>query len=339
MKAKMQPAIVALALTLGVCLLFPSVARAQKGMPCTADPVDMFIMYGNLITCSLDQPGIADLYRFNGTAGQRIEIVANSATTYPCIELVGVTTACGYYGGYREWIDTVLTKTQEYTIRIYDWSSSGTGNYTLDLESVVPPSPNARQTAYGKYLTDQISPAGDIEPVFFFTASVGDVVDILVDSGTTYPCVYLFAPDAKTTWNACGYYGGYSEEIRVSSGLPLAGTYTILVYGWSNTSAGAYSLDLNCLGGPCVITPIPDVAGYVILRGTPLASAGVTLTQPGAPGPQLTRTDSNGYYQFLSIIPGETFNVFIHGPASDDSGKPVSGGAASVDTVDKAPKQ
>ena len=58
MKAKMKPAMVALTLTLGVCLLFPSVASAQEGMPCTPDPVDMFIVYGNLITCSIDQPGI-----------------------------------------------------------------------------------------------------------------------------------------------------------------------------------------------------------------------------------------------------------------------------------------
>ena len=334
MKAKMKPAMVALTLTLGVCLLFPSVASAQKGMPCTPDPVDMFIMYGNLITCSIDQPGISDLYRFNGTAGQRIIIDASSGTTYPCIELVGVTTACAYYGSYREWIDTVLPTTQEYTIRIYDWSSSGTGNYTLDLESVVPPSPNGRQTAYGKYLTDQINPAGDIEPVFFFTASVGDVVDILADSSTMYPCIFLYAPDTTTTWNACAYYGSYSEEIRTSP-LTLAGTYTILVYGWSPSGAGGYSLDLNCLGGPCVVTPIPDVSGYATFQGAPLVHAGVSLTQPGAPSPQLTRTDNNGYYQFLHIITGQSYTVMIHGQGDLDT--PESGDAKPADRVDENP--
>ena len=324
MKSQMKPAIVALTLTLGLCLLFPSVARAQEGKPCDPEPTDMFIGYGDLITCAIDVAGDVDIFRFNGIAGQRIEIVASSGVTYPCIELVGVTSACGNYAT-RNWIDTVLTKTQEYTIRVYDWSSSGAGTYTLDLESVVPPSPNARQTTYGKYLTDQINPAGDLD-VFFFTASVGDVVDITANSTSTYPCIALYAPDAKTVGSL---RLTTATAMRSGPALPLAGTYTILVYDCSN-SAGGYTLDLECLSGPCPVTQIPDVSGYITLRGTPLAGAGVSLTQPGAPGPQLTMTDGNGYYQFLHIISGQTFNVLIHGPASDDSSKPVSGGAASA---------
>jgi hypothetical protein len=327
MTVKLKSTIVALALTLGVCMLFPSVASAQKGMPCTSDPVDMFIMYGNLITCSLDQPGIVDIYRFHGTAGQRIEIVANSVNTVACIELVGVTTACG--AGNRNWIDTVLTNTQEYTIQVYDYLSYQTGNYTLDLESVVPPSPNGRQTTYGQYLNDDLNPVGDIEPVFFFTASVGDVVDIIADSQVTVPCIYLYAPDTTTTWNACG--PGNRNEIRTSP-LTVAGTYTILVYDYLWYQGGAYSINPNCLGGPCVTTPIPDVSGYVTLQGTPIAGAGVSLTQRGAPAPQLTTTNNSGYYQFLHIIVGETFNVLIHGPA--DLGAPASAGPASAGTVD-----
>jgi len=326
MNARTKSTIVALALTLAVCMLFPSVASAQKGMPCTSDPVDMFIMYGNLITCSLDQPGIVDIYRFNGTAGQRIEIVADGAN--PCIELVGVTTGCG--NGARNWVDKVLTTTQEYTIRVYDYYPNGTGPYTLDLESVVPPSPNARQTAYGQYLTDQINPAGDIEPVFSFTASVGDVVDILSDGAN--PCITLYAPDTVTSWNGCG--NGSQNEIRTQP-LTLAGTYTILVYDYYPNGSGPYSVDLQCLSGPCVVTPIPDVSGYVTLQGTPLAHAGVSLTQPGANGPQLTTTDNNGYYQFLHAIAGQTFNVLIHGPVvPQDFGKPASAEPASAGTVD-----
>ena len=93
MKAKMKPAIVALALTLGICLLFPSVARAQEGQQCGPDPVNMFIAYGADILCSIDQVGNSDFFRFDGTAGERIYI-ETLGTTYPCIELVGVTTAC-----------------------------------------------------------------------------------------------------------------------------------------------------------------------------------------------------------------------------------------------------
>jgi len=323
MKAIVKGALVALVLTLGTCLLFSTVARAQEGQPCGSDPVNMFIGYGDLITCSLDQQGIVDIYRFNGTAGQRIELVAASGVTYPCIELVGVTTVCN---GYRPWIDTVLTVTQEYTIRVYDYYSNGTGSYTLDLESVVPPSPNSREMVYGNYLTDQINPAGDLD-VFFFTASVGDYVDIIADAGATYPCIELFAPDAKTVWGpVCN---GYRPEIRTT--LPLAGNYTLLVYDYYSNGSGTYSLNLDCLSGPCVLVTIPDVSGYVTLQGTPLAGTGVSLTQPGAQGPQLTRTDNNGYYQFLHIISGQPFNVLIHGQGDLD--KPASANGASANAV------
>lgn len=332
MKAKMKSAIATSALTLVVCLLFGSVANAQKGMPCTTDPVDMFIGYGNLILCSLDEPGIVDIYRFDGTAGQRIEIIASSGVTEPCIELVGVTTACAY-GTTRNWIDTVLPTTQEYTIRVYDSSGSGTGSYELDLESVVPPSPNGRQTAYDQYLTDQINPAGDIEPVFYFTANVGDVVDIVADSQTTEPCMNLYAPDTHTTWNACAY-GTTRNEIRTSP-LTVAGTYTILVYDSSATGNGAYSIDLECLSGPCVVNPIPDVSGYAVFQGTPLAGAGVSLTQPGAPSPQFTTTNNNGYYQFMHIIAGQGYSVLFHGQGSSDT--PSSADAKPADGIDNNP--
>ncbi len=94
MKTKINFAIVALMLTLGVSLLFPIVARAQEGQQCGPDPVNMFIAYGADIVCAIDQPGTSDLFRFDGTAGERIEIEDIGLTGYPCIELVGVTQRC-----------------------------------------------------------------------------------------------------------------------------------------------------------------------------------------------------------------------------------------------------
>ena len=110
------------------------------------------------------------------------------------------------------------------------------------------------------------------------------------------------------------------------------------LYVAGNDGTDTYTLEVSCLVGACGTTTIPDVAGYIILQGVPLASAGVSLLQPGAPGPQLTRTDNNGYYQFLHAIAGEDFTVQIKGPAvPQDFGKPDSTGAASADTVGKDP--
>ena len=322
MKTKMNLAIVALALTLGVCLLVPSVARAGEGQQCPGDPVNMFIAYGADILCSIDVTGNSDLFRFDGTAGERIKIEV-LGTAYPCFELVGVASACS--GGHQTWLDVVLPKTQEYTIRVYD-NALDTGNFTLYLEREVPYNPDARQEAYGQNLTDQFDLAGDLDE-FFFTASAGDLVDILTSSTSGYPCFTLFAPDAKTTWSACS--GGHSTQLNNVS-LPQAGNYTIFLYDNAN-SVAPYRVVLTCVTGPCVVQQIPDVSGYVSLRGAPLPGVGVSLTQPGAPGPQLTMTDSNGYYQFLHIISGQQFNVFIH--ASTNQAASVSEDAASADTV------
>ena len=330
MKAKMKPAMLALTLTLAVCLLFPSVARAQEGQQCGSDPVNMFIGYGADILCQIDQVGNSDLFRFDGTAGERIKIEV-LGTAYPCMELVGVTTAC-YGGSHQEWIDTVLPTTQEYTIRVYD-QYLGTGTFSLFLEREVPHNPDARQETYGQNLPGQFDLAGDLDE-FFFTASAGDVVDVLTTSTSIYPCFTLFAPDATTTWTEC-YGGSHTEELRTPP-LTLAGTYTIFL--WDNASSlGAYRVVLQCITGPCVVTPIPDVSGYITLQGTPLAGAGVSLTQLGE-HLQLTHTDNNGYYQFLHAAAGKNFSVLLYGPpVPTDLVKPASADAASAATVGEDP--
>lgn len=324
MKAKMNLAMVALALTMGVCLLLSPVARAQS-MQCTGQP-DEPITYGNIVTCSISAPGDSQTFTFNGAAGERVEIVMSSSSYAPCVELVGVATACG--NQLQGWIDTVLAQTQQYTIKTYDYFGSGTLNYTLALERAAPPSSAATQITYGNNSPGQINPLGDIGP-FFFAASVGDVVDITVASGSYAPCIKLYSPDAMTTWTGCG--NNIRNEITTQA-LTVAGNYSILVYDYFPYGTLSYNVNLQCFAGPCHVTLIPDVSGYLTLRGTPLAGAGVSLSQPGAPGPQLTRTDNNGYYQFLHIIAGETFNVLIHGSA--DPGAPASSGPASAGTAD-----
>ena len=298
-------------------------------MPCTGQPNEP-ISYGNIITCSIASPGDSGTFVFNGTTGERIEVAISSTTNFPCIELVGVATACSY-GTDRNWIDTVLSQTRQYTIRAYDYYATGTLSYTLALERAVPPSPNATQMTYGNNLPGQVNPLGDLVP-YFFTASAGDIVDVTVVSNTNFPCIVLYAPDTLTTWNACSY-GTDRNEIRTNP-LSLAGTYTILVFDYYATGTLSYNLDLECLGGPCIITPIPDVSGYATFQGAPLVGAGVSLTQPGAPSPQLTRTDNNGYYQFLHILPGQTYNVLIHGQGTLD--RPAS---ESADMGGDAPRR
>ena len=318
MNYKLKAALTLLAAIFVFILLCPTLASAEEGTPCPADPVNMFISYGADIVCAIDLPGVTDLFRFNGTAGERIEI-ETLGTGYPCIELIGVASACAFRSN-QNWIDTVLPSTQEYTIRISD-QVNGTGTYTLFLERTVPNSPNARQTTYGQYVTDSFPIAGDLDE-FFFTASATDVLDLTTLGGsTTYPCFTIYAPDGTTTWNACAFRS-HSNELRTPP-LPLSGNYTILVYDQINT-VGGYTVIPQCIAGVCNVTQIPDLSGYLTLRGAPLANQLVGIVSPSPGGDQITTTDMNGYYQFLQVPPG-TFTVYA----------PISGAknAASANSV------
>lgn len=315
MKSQMKTVVLALTLTLGVCLLFPAVASAQEGQQCPQDPVNMFIAYGADILCGIDQPGTSDLFRFNGTAGERIKL-ETLGTDRPCMELVGITTACG--GNGQNWIDTVLPTTQQYTLRVYDGNNS-TNTYSLFLERTVPYNPDARAITYGQNDTGQFDLAGDLDEFFFTASSDGtDVVDIQTLSTKGRPCFTLYAPDGKTTWNVCG--GNGSDELRTPQ-LP-AGNYTILLYD-GNGGATDYRVILECITGTCNVATIPALSGFLTLRGAPLANQLVGLVTPG-PGGQTTTTDQNGYFQFLHVPNG---NFTEYAPIS---GKVNDASAASV---------
>jgi len=312
MNYKVKAALTLFAALIGFSLFCSTMAVAQgEGQQCSGNP-NQLISYGNVILCSIQQEGSSGTFEFNGNAGDRVEVEVVSSAYWPCVELVGVTTACG--AGNRNWIDTVLSTTKQYTIRVYGYSYNNVGNYTFDLESVVPHSPNARQTRYGLNLSDQINPFGDLD-TFFFTASAGDVVDITVASGDYWPCITLYAPDAKTTWNACG--AGNRNEMRTPA-LTMAGTYTILHYGYGYNNTGSYNVDVECLAGPCIQVQIPALAGYLMLRGAPLANQLVGIVSPNPGGGQTTTTDPNGYYQFLTV-PSGTFTVYAPISAQDNS--------------------
>jgi len=64
-------------LALALCLALPGPAWATvEGVPCTAEPTDMTIAYGNLVTCAIDIAGDTDTFRFAGRIGERIVLQA-----------------------------------------------------------------------------------------------------------------------------------------------------------------------------------------------------------------------------------------------------------------------
>ena len=116
-----------------------------------------------------------------------------------------------------------------------------------------------------------------------------------------------------------------TNELRTPA-LPLAGNYTIFLYDGGNV-ASAYRVVLECITGPCVVVQIPDLSGYLTLRGSTAGESVGGYRNTRSWGDQTTTTDQNGYYQFLKA-PGGNFTVYA----------PISGSvnAASADSVQEA---
>ncbi len=84
------------------------------------------------------------------------------------------------------------------------------------------------------------------------------------------------------------------------------------LYVAGNDGTQAYTLEASCLLGSVAQRPIPDLAGYLLLGGTPLANQLVGIVSPSPGGDKTTTTDQNGYFQFVNVPKGT-----LHGLRSD----------------------
>jgi hypothetical protein len=230
-----------------LALPYPGQA-AVEGITCLSEPTDMVITYGDLINCSININSDTDLFRFAGNAGEKVvvQITYQSGTMRPCIELIAPDNsrieAC--QNAFTNRIDTTLTQTGIYTI-LADAFFTGTGDYTLALERLIWPSPNAHSIQYGEIVTDEINPQGDLD-LFSFAGTAGTTIVIQAtwQSGTMRPCIELIAPD-NSRLKAC--QNAFSN--RIDTILNQTGTYVVLVDVFY-LGTGDYTLALERLISP-----------------------------------------------------------------------------------------
>ncbi len=295
-------------------LSLPTLSGAVvEGIPCPPEPTDMFITYGDLVTCSIDPVGDTDVFRFSGITDEKVVVQASRQSGgTPCIELFSPDSTpigskvCYYYGAE---IDATLDQTGTHTVLVSGQYNNATMEYALALESIVPPSPCAQMIQYGETRNDEINPVGDMD-LFKFEGSVGDTITVLASrqSGGT-PCIELFSPDGTPIGSKVCYY--YGAEIDAT--LDQTGTHTVLVSGQYNNATMEYALALQCLAWPCIPVTPPDVSGCINLQGSPLSGRKVILKQP-LEFNQTKTTDYKGCYKFDSAVSGKKFNVTIKGP-------------------------
>lgn len=335
------------AVLLFALLLLISGAALAQGMNCPTEPAsgtpiaDGEIYIG--ANCTLTSPGDVDGFVFSGNSGDIYHIVLainGAAQTNICFTLYdpnghNIFSGCTNisFGGYSVLDNQTLPVTGSYTIDITETSTAKI-SYALSLERLHPFPENAQEINLATQYPGDIIPITDSNAFTFQADTTGtyQVSATLTGSPQSNLCMDVyFADGTHLGTEQCTNisFGGYT--ITLSFTPAQNGTYMAFFQVAGNDGTDTYTMEVSCIVGSCPGYPIPDVAGYIKLRGVPLAGAGVSLTQPGAPGPQLTTTDSNGYYQFLHIIPNNTFNVLIHDSDSlDQSG---SEDAGSADTV------
>jgi YD repeat-containing protein len=197
-------------------------------------PVDPFYMLGTPVSSSLANPGDEALYTFSGGAGQRVFYNATVSSSgidallqSPSGSVIFNVNASSQQGPY------VLPQAGTYTLLIYG-SGSSTGAFGFNLRApLAPVAPIAPGTAENGTLA---SP-GD-EAFYTFTGAAGErlTYDALIPSDGSLD-VLVQTPSGALLINGNAFNdAGFT--------LPVAGTYTVIVYG-SGAATGGYSFELE----------------------------------------------------------------------------------------------
>lgn len=264
-----------------VLLLGPRSAYAQmEGVPCSPEPTDMSISYGDVIMCDVGTVSDTDVFRFFGSAAETILMVASpqsGSTLQFCADLTKPDGShlglCGGPNAFK--LDVALVQSGTYAITI-SGKAGTTGGYELVLDRVVPPSPTAQPIVYGDVVTGTLNPAVDRDQ-FSFNAKAGDSFSVVLAtvSGNT-ACFQLVAPNGAAS-QSCG---------TIDFTSAVNGAYAIDVFETGAFGTGQYRLTLLCNLGPCVATGPPSLV--LSLTGCTICHPGDTFTVQGVlknPGP------------------------------------------------------
>ena len=222
------------ALLLVFLFALPLVSKAQTEtiLACPAEPTDMTIVYGNVVTCAIDRVGDTDYFRFSAAAGDTVTInvysvIVSGILNTPCFELFdplgstigGIT--C-YPDGAR--IDQVLTISGTYRIVVSDEGNDTTMGYGVTVLRLAP-YPSATTILLNQSVSSVICPVGDLD-AYSFSAAAGDTMLINVNRlvnriGTGIPCFDLYNSQGSALAGACNAEGAQVIRTLASAGPRL----------------------------------------------------------------------------------------------------------------------
>jgi len=328
---------------LGLSIFCGSAALAQ-GTNCPPEPTQNTPIYDGQTyigsNCNLYSPGDVDSFIFDAVSGETYHLalgINGAAPVNICMALYdpnfkSVFSQCTSinYPNYQNSVvlEKMLATTGTYTVVVTE-ASSGTIAYALSLERLYPFSPDAQQIMLSALTAANINPITNSNEFTFGTATTGEyeVSATVPNNATQNICLRVYQPNGTQIQNdACTSinYPNYRNTVQVTYTPSQSGLSMAFLYVAGNDGTQTYTIEASCLLGQCPKDPIPDLAGYLLLNGVPLANQLVGIVSPNPGGDQTTTTDANGYYQFQQV-PNGTYTVYapISGQVNDASAESV----------------
>jgi uncharacterized protein YdeI (BOF family) len=195
----------------------------------------------------------ADLYTFQGTAGQQVTVTLSSTAFDAYLVIVGPTGAVlaeddDSGGDYNARIQGTLPTAGIYTIEATAYYSSGRGNYTVAASVSTTSSCSASAitlpaTVNGTLAdSDCTAPhrSGSKADLYTFQGTAGQQVTVTLRSTAFDAYLIVVGPTGAVLAQDDDSGGGSNAQIQGT--LPTAGTYTIEATAYYSSDRGSYTL-------------------------------------------------------------------------------------------------
>jgi len=221
----------------------------QSGGSFTADtrawgtPID----FGNDLQRTLIPVGDMAVFRFPGQAGETL--VANLTLHNFADSQIEVYDPDGFLlasdSGFRvARVNADLTETGSHSILVKERDDDETGDFTLVLERLTPPSPAARDICFGCELSDTVAPLGDID-LFTFAATGGETLAAQMTMfGFSDAQIELYDPDGILIISDSAF-----STASINTTLTKPGVHSLLVKERDDDETDSYNVSLQCLAG------------------------------------------------------------------------------------------
>ena len=262
MKKFSSRVVVYLILIIGFVVAGESFAETESPVACIEGAEPTILAYGDHTTgCAISPAVDTDTFVFTGTINDhvRINVISTNTNMDPLLELrdhVGALIAsesCDNVGCTFS-LDTQLPKSGLYLLTMSDVANNEAGNYTMQLEKILPPS-SLQRIDYDTEVADSISPVTDLDH-YYFNVVAGTTIRLNVLSVNTNmdPTIEVRDPNGSIVLNGAADGAGcnnvgctFSVEIQPV----FTGQYSLIIYDATTNEAGNYQLSLWCITGPC----------------------------------------------------------------------------------------